>query len=39
MLRVTVRKFNREMYACLAYLPLVVYNKRTNKDLFKVEKL
>ena len=39
MLRVSVRTFNREMYSYLDKLPLVVYNKRTKKDLFKITKL
>lgn len=36
MLRVNVRQFNREMYSCLDSLPIIVYNKRTGVDLFKV---
>ena len=36
MLRVNVRQFNREMYSFLKSLPIIVYNKKTKKDLFKV---
>lgn len=36
MLRVNVRQFNRGMYSFLKSLPIIVYNKKTKKDLFKV---
>lgn len=37
--KVNVRQFNRNMYFYLSILPIIVYNKKTNKDLFKVVKV
>jgi hypothetical protein len=34
-----MREFNRKMYFYLKRLPLIVYNKRNRKDLFKIEGL
>jgi hypothetical protein len=39
MLRVSIREFDRKMYQYLKQLPIIVYNKRSRKDLFKVERI
>ena len=39
MLRVSIRTFSRNVYGHIKLLPITVYNKRTGKDLFKVEKI
>jgi len=36
MIRVNIRKFSRNVYSYLDKLPVVVYNKRTKKDIFIV---
>ena len=36
MLKVNVRKFNREMYSFMDVLPIIVFNKKTGKSLFIV---
>lgn len=39
MQRVSVREFNRKMYFYIKNLPVIVYNKKTGKNLFKVEEV
>ena len=36
MKKINIRKFSRGLYSYLDKLPLVVYNKRTNKIMFVV---
>ena len=39
MNRINIRDFNRNMYQHIKKLPLIVFNTKTDEDLFIVKKL